>query len=493
MLLRFGNEKYSAGDFDGAIEYYKQIANNHNDSPAYPEAVSRIADIHAKAGDHAEEIKTLAGLIETLEARHEPGHALIKAKFREAYAYKQLGEKYIGAAIKRFSELISMLADEGRKYGNSEEELKANRRILEASLFYKAYGYSRITKPEDKLAAYKQYAANMFMELVDKFPESEFAPAALGQAGTILTLLDKGDEARKVLMRLKDKYPNSAEAKNSAFILANNLLNMGRRQEAVRLFKEMFEGSGAYSDAQILTAGKELLKAGEQEIAIEAFDKVLTSSENKAFRERALLMKGEALSGMRKFEEAVKTLEDLCNEFPTSVSMIKAAEWLSVAYAELGSEEQDEDKRFEFFNKSILAMKKVRQRTSSLPDRADLDIKVAKIYLLKKAAEEKFGRPEGAKEALTQSVMTYQSLVLFSDAEQAGIKPYLEKAYYECIPLLIEMERWQEAVDNCNEYLELFGAHDHSSEVRVWSNKAKIKMTTTGTPQKVTIDEEKQE
>ncbi len=480
MLMQFGNQKFSEGKTDEAMSYYTRIEQEHVGAPVYASALSRIADILEKAKDYVGEIKILSKLVKNLEAQHEPGHALIKAKWRIAYAYKQLGDKYIAVAANKFSELCKILSTEGAKYEKSAEEKEANTKILAGAMFYKAYCFSRVTQPEDKVKAYKTHAASVLEELVAKFPDSQFAPAALGQLGTILTVLEKPDDARNALVRLKQKYPKSPEAMNSTFILAGNLLNMGRKQEAVKLFKEMFEGEGTYSPGQILTAGKELLNAGEYDTAAEAFERILASKESGAWQEKAMLMKGEALFKKGNLEEAIKVLTDLQGKFPKSSGIVEASELLSEAYAELGSKEQNEDKRLDLFNNSILAMKAVRQRTTTLPERANLDLKVARILLRRSNAERDAGKADRAAEALAQSAMTYQSIILFSDAAQPEMKPYFEAAYYEGTPLLMELDKWEDALENCVQYLKMFPEHQHASEIRVWYNKAKTRASATG-------------
>ena len=82
-----------------------------------------------------------------------------------------------------------------------------------------------------------------------------------------------------------------------------SLLDLGLRDQAVGVFKQMFSGGGQYGMGQILTAGRELFDAKEYEIAVEAFDRVLASAEERQLMEPALAGKGRPwwrLAAIRK-------------------------------------------------------------------------------------------------------------------------------------------------------------------------------------------------
>ena len=133
------------------------------------------------------------------------------------------------------------------------DEAKQNEMILQASMFNRALTdsrrktvskkvqayfdkkYGKKVPPETILNAYyKTSAIKTLLKLVDEFPESAFCPPALSQAGALYTILNKPEDAKEAFQRLQKNYPKSAEAENVQFMLANSLLGMGRRREAIR-------------------------------------------------------------------------------------------------------------------------------------------------------------------------------------------------------------------------------------------------------------------
>lgn len=480
LLYSFGEKRFGDEDYEGALEYYNWIVNEHNTSTLYEEALSRTAFAHSKLGDTVKEIKTLQAYIKALEAQNRRGPEIIGAKFRIATAYKQLGKKYIPSALKRYIELVKLLSDENNPYQKTAEDAKRNRAILEGCMYYKAMSYSMLTKPPEKVRSYKRFAIKTLEEMVEKFPESRFAPPALSQVGTLWTVLEKPDEARKALNRLKKSYPKTPEAKNALFMLGNNLLQLGMRQQAIRIFKEMFEGGGDYSHSQILTAGQELSKAGEHDIALQAYDKVLGATQERAFREPALLGRGEVLTSQEKFEEAADALKTLVTDYPNSRRIIEANLLLSQAYSELGAREANADKRFDIFNKAVLAMKTVRKFAKTTDIKYRSDIGVARIQLRKARAEDKFGDKVRAVELVNESIATYQTLVLLGNPDDPEARPHIEAAYHECIPLMLETERWEDVVEDTGGYLAEFRRGKYLIDIRKWQNQGRMGLVASG-------------
>ena len=81
-----------------------------------------------------------------------------------------------------------------------------------AGLFDKRSENGTLKADEDKVKAYREYAVQAYEQLVERFPESEYAPMALSQMGTVWTMLEKPDEAEKALSRLQKEYPETQAA-----------------------------------------------------------------------------------------------------------------------------------------------------------------------------------------------------------------------------------------------------------------------------------------
>lgn len=482
MLYRSADLKFKKEDYAGALVYYNQIKENHKGVPLWYAAMSRITSCYSKMGDNAKEIKALQDYIKGLEERPRPGQELISARYREALAYKNLGKKYITAAFNRFTKLEKILNGSNRsKYEDNAEQKEKNNDILQGTLYNKAACYMKMSPPKGKDDKYrKRQAISTLEKLVTKFPKSNFAASALSQIGTLWTVLDEPKKAGEALKTLKKEYPNSQEAKNASFMLGMNLLKMGRKKQAIVVFRGMFASNGKYSDYQIFTAGSELQKVGEIDIALSAYDQVLASTKERSVREPALISQGECLVTREEYEKAAKSLETLLNDYPRSGYTTKATLLLSEAYSELAKDEEDNNKRILIFNKAVTALNKSRSFEKSPEGNARLDIELSRIYKRKADAENQYGDKEKAKKYINDSIAAYQKLILFGNPEETGVTKYIETAYTECIPLLLETERWSDVVDDCDSYMELFPNGKNIREVRSLRGKAKVKLASAG-------------
>ncbi|MBL7114583.1 MAG: tetratricopeptide repeat protein [Kiritimatiellae bacterium] len=483
LIYMFGEERFGQEAYDAALTYFTQIEEKYPNAPTYFNAMSRKAYCYSNMKDFTNEVKQLTKLTEELDKKERPGHAYISANFRLAYAYKQLDKKYLSAAYNRYSKLIKTISSKDPRYANSGEEREANQKVLEGAMFYSAICLAQLTPSEDKLPIYRKKAISTLEQLIETFPKSQFAPSALNQIGTLYVLLEEPEKAREALDKLRKDYPKTDEAKNSRFLLAKSLLELGYRQKAVKIFKEMFAGDGQYAAGQILTAGLELLKAGEAEIALQAFNRVLKSEKKRSAVEPAMLGKGNALLALEKHAEAAELFADLLAKFPNSGYTVEACSQLSLSYATLGASEADKDKRFMYFNDAVKAMNRARQFEKNAAGREGLNLGVARIYAQKAVAESKFGTPETEKEARGFAVATYQMMITLADPRDPEVRKHIETAYHECLPLLLAMERWTDAFNDAEQYLSMFERTGrYVSDVRACRTRARTKMMTAGAP-----------
>jgi len=440
-MFRHAEKLFEREDFEGAIKYYDTIKENYKGSPLRFDALARIVTCYTKLQQQVPEIKALQVYIEALETRDQPGQALISAKYKEAAAYKALGPKYVVGAFNRFFKLQQLLTGPERpKHEESAAEKSANDEILQGALYNKASCYAVMDPPKGQPEGYRKLQAiKTFEQMVTDFPESKFAANALSQIGTLWTILDQAKEAGKALERLQKEYPDSPEAGNALFMLGMNLLKMNREQQAVAVFKEMFSSTdNKYSDRQILTAGRELLQAGELKIALDAFDRLLGSSLDRGIREPALLGKGTVLVQQEKFSEAATVLAKMLDEYPRSGFTVEASTHLCRAYSTLGMVEPDTNKRVETFNKAIDAMNQARKFEQDPAGKAILDLELARVFHRRALAEDKFGEKSRATDYMNETIATYQKLILFGNREESGVKGHIATAYHECTPLLLE-------------------------------------------------------
>ncbi len=498
-LFRYGEDALRKGEVDHALGYYQQIIDDHGEEPIVEDALSKVAHCYSLQQNYTNQIATLNALVAKLKTRDRPGYKLINAMFRFASALSDYGRaeelpQYVELALKQYKDIEELLENpEARaKYQNSAEEVKANDTILQGSMFHRAMAdaqrktvpanvqdyynkkYKRDVPPDLILQVYKKGAIKILEEIVDKFPDSQFAPSALSQVGTLHTVLGDAEAAGKALKRLQDNYPDSEESKNALYMIASNLLKLDMRKEAVREFKAMFASGGSYGEGQILLAGRELIKAGEYEIALDAFDQVIKRTKDRGLQEPARVGRGQALCELGRHAEAVEALEKVAEEFPNSGYTVAVSRYLSRAYSEIGTQEPDPVKRKEIFNKAVLAMKRARRFVKEEGRIAQLDVETARLLVNKAKAEIAHGDKDRAREYTDEAIGAYEAVILFRNPMDPDTRPHVEDAYIECLPLLLETERFNDAFDDAEKYLSLYPQGKYVLQVRQYQTKARV-------------------
>jgi tetratricopeptide (TPR) repeat protein len=483
VLMRSGDQKLTAKDLDGARAYYRIIAQNYTNSPLYPDALSRMATCYREGGQPEAEIMALVALVNVLARNEYPGRGLIAAKYRLATGYRDVGGKHLAAAIKLYTELVTVLTGDLTKYQKSPEDAKANTSTLESCMFYKAYMYGRLPAADAAVGnEYKTRAVAGFEEFLARFPQSPLVPSALSQMGTLLMVLQKQSEAKAVFAKLKKEFPASDEVKNSTYTRARILLEMGQVDAALLEFKDMFgPDAGNYSDAQKLSAGYELLKAKQYEVASQAFEQVLKSAKDRAAIERAMAGKGKAMIAMGKYAEGCQTLDAMLKQYTNSGFTVEASFDMAAGYSALGMKEASASNRLDRFNGAKRAMKKAhRYLGTNTAEIARTQLEVARIHLRESQASRQFNEPAAAVAQRNSAIATYQILLMGAEGGGREIRPYLEEGFNECIPLFMDAERWKDAQEECERYLKLYPNGPYAPSVSTWLNKAKGKLATQG-------------
>ena len=117
-------------------------------------------------------------------------------------------------------------------------------------------------------------------------------------------------KSQEAFEKLSKNYPGSEEARNSVPMLADALMDMGLRGEAVAKYREMFTVAGRYSAGQYMNAAEALLASKEYPLALQGYDKVLDDTDELNLRASALIGKAKALIGQKKYAAARKILDD---------------------------------------------------------------------------------------------------------------------------------------------------------------------------------------
>ncbi len=475
LYYRFGEKKFFQKMPDVAIGYYQRLVTNYPSAASYEASLGRIADCYMAMERYTNAMTAL----DVYASKLKPSPQLASARYRTANCHRRL--KDIRKAWKMYDEIAKKLLAKGSPYSKNQKELEQNKSITEGAIFYRALCYSKLETDDDgKKKKYMESAIHGYKQLLKMNDESDFAPAAFAQIGTLYTVLDNPEEAQKALSELQKKYPGSVEAQNAKFILAINLFEIGRKTAAIKLFKEMFSKGGDYSAQKLLTAGLKLQKVGEHEIAMEALQKAAEKGKgSRAIREAALLGVAMSSQELGKPEEVVKALEALLENSSRTARMIDVCYMLGKAKAVVAQEEPDKIKRRDAFIAAMDKMKMANKYAKERPgqkkkpgEKAKVAIGLGVIYEQKAMAERKFGNQEDAEKAIKNAAAAYQRLALLGNVNDPKVRPFIEQALVNSAPILIDLKMWQDLMDNAQTYTKQFPAGKNLSKARKWRSKA---------------------
>ncbi len=460
MLYQAGERQLEKENYDLAAEYYSKVVTHYTNASVYLASLNRLSTCYTKRSDWTNAVEVLERYV--AELSYSP--QLAAARFRLAEADRQL-ERLV-PAINEYYKLVKGLTEEESKFASNAEEKAANRSLLEQAMFWKAYCYSRLREPADKIPSHQAKAIEDYTSFLKAFPKSSFAPNALSSMGVLQLLLNRNAEAAEAYDRLAREYPQSEQARNAVFARGTSLLEMGQKEQAAQAFEEMLSNPGKFTAPQFYQAGRVMLEQKVYETAIRSFDQAMKGKPDKTLEEALNYYLGEACSAKGDYAAVVKNLEALTTLNPNSGFTVSAGFLLSQAYAELGRQEANAATRDQLFNSSIRAMNRASRLMSKPDERARRDLDLAGVQMLK-------GDLDGA-------VASYQRLVLLADYGNPKVRPIIEQAFEAVMPILSERNMNQDMVDNAALYLTQFPNGRLAVQARQWREKAQQRMAMAG-------------
>ncbi len=495
MLMSTAETAFRAEDYDTALRNYERLAEDYQHSPLSYDAMSRIAEVHRRRSEPELEIKALHAYVERLEARDRPGQPLVTARFQLAQAYRtrnvrklrsdtpeevEAANEGLRRTVQLYSDILTMLEDDdARAFQANEEERRRNQTIREASLFGRAYSLSVMTLPEDRVEEFKHRAIEVYEEMLQAFPESEYAPGVLSQIGTLWVTLGDNTKADEALTRLNERFPDSNEARMALYTRGRTLIELGFRGEGVRVLTQMFEDASRYPPHQMLAAGRELLQSREYELALQAFDAAIEgAADQQSISMPATLGRANVLLQQEQHAEAVEVLEGFLKNFPRSMLTIDANLKLSQAASELAVTQAERRDRVRLFNRAIEAMRVVRGTRTEPGELARTDNDIGQILLRKAEAERRHDDAERARTFTLHAIAHWITVIDSANPSLPEVAPHLEESFRQCIPLMLRVNEPGDAAEYAQRYLELFPSGRFVTDVRNWLNEATIALSS---------------
>lgn len=484
--------------------YYKRIAAQKKPSHElllakylYSRSIKAFAVTEMKAGKLALDEERKAGASkaeeeevpeeEEVAANEEQGEEQGEEQEKQLTPIQRISQaqKYLGLVIKELNTIEKWLSPETIiKYQSSTKEAEMNQTILESLYFDKAHAYSSLySKDEAKAVKYKLSAIEQYRKLREKFPESKNMPMVLMQLGTLLSSVKQGDEAKDakameeaqaIFAELAEKYPDSNEAKNAHFVQGKTLIELGYRTQGVAALKKMFENAKQYSAGQIYSAAEELYESKDYVTALEGYTLAIEKAEgNESIITPCVYGKAKVLHAQKKYEEAVKVLDEFQEKYPKSYLLLDVLDLMSECGIEAARNEKDVQKRIELFNSSMKAIKLVRQyRGTTAKAIAEAELQMGRILETYAEIAKKWDDTKRAEDYTGRASSQYQKLIMSANVEDAEILPVLEEAYARDIPISISLELYDAAKSDCDKYISLFPKGKYLSKIMLYKTQA---------------------
>lgn len=456
ILFYMGSQRKKAGDNDGANFYFQRIVDQYGQDQYYPKALTQMAWGYHQAGQFE---KAAAGF-EKLVGDIPPSPDRATAQFTLADCYVRMSKW--NEAAGELEKLIGWLAPKDNPYATTPADAEKNRALLEKAVFQRANCFARVTEPADQVQAFRERGMKAYEQFIQLFPKSELAPKAMMGMGQIQLGLNQMDAAAKTFDRLAAQYPGSPEGQNALYSLARSAMEIGQYDQAKSAFEKMMANAASYKPDEFTRIGQLMIDAKLYEQAIQAFRFVMQNPkivqtkdlpESRALLERSLFGLGRAHFEMKQYNQAIAALDQLMKDYPKSGLFYEAKFLMGESYGELGQ-----------VGEASLALGDIFRFAGDqeLINRASM--KLAHIQL-------KAGDKTGA-------LASYQRIALLSDPNKPEQRPLIEEAIRLGLPIAMELGRFKDALESCDQYLKLFPTSEKVGEIRRIRAEANLKAST---------------
>lgn len=445
ILYYMADRRGKVGDSDGQIAYLKRIVKDYPRDAYYPRALSRLAWGAYEAGDYTNAVEAFTIFLK--EAQPSPEKA--QAQFCLADSLARTDD-YVGA-IGAYQTLVQWLLPEDNPYGRSAADVKKNKALLEKALFQIGYALARLPTAPDKRKAVRDKAIKAFDYFIRQYPTSELGPKAYSLKAAVQFEIEDYAASAQTSEALVKAHPDSEEAQNARFSQVISAIEVNKLDMAADAFNNMVSQAASYKPADFARVGQLLLDAGLNEAAGRAFAQVIASgTDERALLERALYGQGVAAFEQKDYARAAEALGELMERYPKSGLFYDAKFMLGESYTQ---------------------MDRLDEATDALGD----VFKFADNAELINRASLKLGAIQERQGDRTQAFASYQRVALLANPAEKALRPLIEQSILESIRLAMALERYADAVESCEQYLDLFPGGNRVDAVRKDLARAKLK------------------
>lgn len=444
ILFFLADLRKKAGDDAGALALYRRIVENYPQDAYYPKALSQLAWGAYMAGEYS---NAIPGFVRYL-AEAQPGPDKARGQFCLAESYRQTGQ-FI-EAVKAYQALISWLSAPNNPYGISAKDIAQNKDLLEKAVFQMGYSFAKATEPAASIADFRQRAIKTYDYFIATFPQSSLAAKALRMKSSVQ--FETGDYAgsTRTAEELASRYPESEEAHSARFSQVISAIEIKQWDKARDAFAKMLEKADTFTLDDFTLVGQQLLDAGLDAEAVKAFERVKGGAQDRRLLERALFGLGSAQFAQTNYEAAGAALGELMQKYPQSGLLYDAKFMMGTAYREVG-------------------------RTADAIGAMGDVIKYATNNVLLNKASFELGQIHKKGGAKPEALAAFQRVALLAKPSDPELRPIIEQCILESIALYMDLGRYADAEESCDQYLNIFAGSAKVDEVRRTKAEAKVK------------------
>lgn len=392
-----------------------------------------------------------------------PSHARALAQF--SLADSLVRQKKFDAAVLEFRKLRDWLTPTDRNpYFTTAAEIKKSQEMKDQSGYMTAFCLTQIQEPAADVPKIRDTAIKELQTFIEANPTSEVAPKCMNLIGAIHLEMGRMDEATKVFDELQKRYPASEEGKNALYSLIKAALDVNKVDLARNALNGMVtdatdaQGRPRYSVEQYALVGQRFLDAKLYEEAAKAFAKVVErDSPSRAVMENTLYGYGVASFETGNHTNAILQIEDLLKRYPRTAHYYKAKLVLSRSYRSLNPP------NFLNASKALADIFSTVNKDAVMANSANIEYAQVQEEAARRAPP---SEPERRMEFLKAALGSYQRVVLLADETNDKLKPLIEQSMFESIRLMEETGDFARAITTCEEFLKKYPDSARNADVR---------------------------
>ena len=201
-----GIEEFNDEDWEDAIRYLDRYSLVGGSDPRVYQARYYVAQAHFNDGEYvtaATEASRLAGDLGRLDLADDARFLACDA-YRELSPRPQLDQEYTRAALEHCSALVDYFPDS--EFAGPATEIVNDMWSKLAEKVFEAGDWYQRRRGYDSAIIY-------FEDVVDRYPNTAWAPRALGRIIEIYGILEYEEEEQEARQRLLQSYPDSEAAR----------------------------------------------------------------------------------------------------------------------------------------------------------------------------------------------------------------------------------------------------------------------------------------